>query len=100
MNATLTLQREVHEIADRLAQADSLLWSYYASLAGALDDLVTGDHDPIDCVAFTVYKGIEEDHRFGPDIVDQFREEWAKDIGWAAGIIQGIAVDLKDKLKE
>lgn len=99
MQYTVALQQDAHAIADRLGRQHPL-WLYYQSIAVCLDDLVTGNVEQVYCIPFAVHMGIQDDHRFDPEIVHGFKAEWAKDIAWAGVAITGIAQDIKDALKE
>lgn len=96
--ATLALCRQAGSLAD--ANKGGVLWSYYACLHEDLLELLDGNPDPVDCVPFTCFKCTEGSKDFDQDVVAAFREEWAREIGEAAGVITSLSTDLKRALRK
>jgi hypothetical protein len=68
---------------------------FWQGLLAELEDLLSGEYEEEDCVAFTCYQTLKD-----TPVGDSFREAWGADIGRQGGFIHGFVSDVKDGLKE
>jgi len=84
------------EVQLHIVLGSSELTPFYQSVLASLEDLRNEDWKDEEILPFVVYKSVEGDFDSAPE----FLEAFAKDIGFASGIVMDISTDLINALSK